>query len=100
MFDVLDGLEAAVDKLAAEDGFVDVVRLSRLAERIEFQRLRAVAAFDRSGSWAAEEFPSSASALRAKTRCSNGQAFHSVVLSRKLEDLPETAAAFAAGEIS
>jgi hypothetical protein len=32
MFDVLDDLEAAVDKLAADEGFVDVARLSKLTE--------------------------------------------------------------------
>ena len=73
MFDVLDDLEDAVDKLAAEDGYVDVVRLTKIAERIEFERLRAVRAFDRSASWATE-FTSAAAALRAKTRRSAGQA--------------------------
>jgi hypothetical protein len=100
MFDVLDDLEAAIDKLAADEGSVDVVRLCELAERLEAQRLRAVAAFDRSCSWAAEGFVSPASALRAKTRCSHGHAMRSVRLARKLDALPEVATAFGAGEIS
>ena len=100
MFDVLDDLEDAIEKIAACEGFVDVARISKLAERLEFQRVRAVGEFDRSCSWAAEGYVSPASALRAKTRCSHGQAFRSVRLARKLEQLPETAAAFASGAIS
>jgi len=49
MFDVLDDLEVAIDKVAASEARLDVERLSRLAERVEFQRLRAVSAFERSG---------------------------------------------------
>ena len=67
MFDVLDDLEAAVEKLAADEGVVDVVRICELAERLEFQRLRAIGEFDRSGAWAADGFVSTASALRSKT---------------------------------
>ena len=100
MFDVLDDLEVAIEKIAAAESMLDVERLSVLAERLEFQRLRAVSAFERSGEWAADGFVSTASALRAKTRCSHGQAHRSVQTARKLESLPETAAAFAAGEIT
>ena len=100
MFDVLDDLENAVEKIAACEGFVDVARISRLAERLEFQRLRAVGELDRSCSWAAEGYVSSASALRAKTRCSHGRAFRSVRLARKLEQLPATASAFESGALT
>jgi hypothetical protein len=100
MFDVLDDLESVVDKLAAGEGSVDVERTCRLAERLEFQRLRAIAAFDRSSGWAAEGFVSSASALRVRLRCSPGHAMRSVRLARKLEHLSQTAAAFGAGEIN
>ena len=92
-------LEAAIDKVAAEPGAVDVVRICKLAERLEFQRLRAVGEFDRSCAWA-PEFVSPASALRHKTRCSHGHAMRSVRLARKLEALPEVAAAYGAGEIT
>ena len=34
MFDVLDDLETAIDKLAADEGVVDVERISQLAERL------------------------------------------------------------------
>ena len=44
MFDPLDLLEEAIDKLAASEATVDVARLTTLVERLEFQRLRAVRA--------------------------------------------------------
>jgi hypothetical protein len=74
--------------------------MCRLADRVEFLKLREIAAFERSGDWAAEGFVSTASALRAKCRMVPGVAHRSVVLARKLEVLSETAAAFGAGEIS
>ena len=100
MFDVLDDLETAVEKIAADEGFVDVERICRLSEQLEFQRLRAVGEYDNSCEWAAEGFVSTASALRAKLRCTPGHASRSVDLARKLACLPEAAAAFAAGDIS
>lgn len=100
MFDLLTDVEEAVDKLATAEGFVDVVRISELVERLEFQRLRAIGEFDRLGEWAAEGFVSTASALRAKLRCSPGHAMRSVRLARKLEHLAETAAAFGSGAIT
>ena len=42
MFDPLDDLDAAIDKVAASEATVDVARLTMLVERLEFQRLRAV----------------------------------------------------------
>ena len=51
MFDTLTDLEAAIDKVAAGEGVVDVERISVLAARLEFQRLRAVGTFDRSCAW-------------------------------------------------
>jgi hypothetical protein len=100
MFGVLDELEAAIDKVAASELSVDVERMCRLAERVEFLRLRAVREFDRSCEWQADGHVSAAAALRAKCRMSYGQARRSIDLARKLEHLPETAAAFGAGEIS
>jgi len=100
MFDVLDDLETAIDKLAADEGVVDVERISQLVERLEFQRLRTVGAYDRSCGWAAEGFVSTSSALRAKLRCSHSHAFRSVRLARKLASLGEVAAAFNRGEVT
>ena len=42
-------LENTVDKVAADERALDVERLSRLAERVEFLRLRAIGQYDRSG---------------------------------------------------
>ena len=100
MFDVLDDLEDAVGKIAACEGTVDIARISKLADQLDCQRLRAVAAYDRSGGWAAENYRSAAAALRDKTNCSDGHSYRSVRLARQLEDLPATATAFAAGEIT
>jgi Domain of unknown function (DUF222) len=100
MFDVLDELETAIDKVAASEQSVDVERMCRLAERVEFLRLRAVRDYDRSCQWQADGHVSAASALRAKCRTSYGSARRSVELARKLESLPLVADAFAAGEIT
>jgi hypothetical protein len=62
--------------------------------------VRAVGEYDRSGAWAAEDFVSAASAVKTKLRCSPGKAQRLVRSARKLEHLPETAAAFGAGEIT
>ena len=68
MFDVLDDLEAAIEKVAAGEGSIDVERIWLLAERVEFLKLRAVGRYDSSCDWAASGFASTASALRSKTR--------------------------------
>ncbi|MDP9335116.1 MAG: HNH endonuclease [Actinomycetota bacterium] len=62
--------------------------------------LKKVAAYDRSGDWSADGFLNAASALRAMCRIDQGVARAHVELARKLEDLPQVAAAFARGEIS
>jgi hypothetical protein len=100
VFDVLDDLEAAIDKVAAEVGDLDVARMCRLADRVDFLRLRAIGTYDRSLAWRTEGFLSAASGVRAKTRLTRGQAYRAVDLARKLADLPEAAEAFAVGEIT
>ena len=100
MFDVLDDLETAIEKVMASERELDVERMCRLSERVEFLKLRTIRDYELSGAWQAEGFVSTASALRAKCRMVPGVAHGSVVLARKLERLPETAAAFGAGEIS
>jgi Domain of unknown function (DUF222) len=100
MFDPVDVLEDAVEKLAAAEAPADLVRLSRVIERLEFQRLRAVAHMDRTGSYAEDGMLSAAAWLRHRCHMTYGSAAASVALARKLERLPETAAAFAAGEVS
>jgi hypothetical protein len=83
MFDVLDELESAIDKVAASERDVDVERMVRLSERVEFLKLRTIREYERSGAWAADGFVSTASALRKQCRMGNPQG--SVVLARKLE---------------
>jgi len=100
MFDVLDELEMAIAKVAASEESVDVERMCRLAERVEFLKVRAIRDYDRSCAWQADGHVSAAAALRAKCRMPHGSARRALELGRKLEHLPETAAAFGAGEIS
>ncbi len=73
---------------------------SRLAERLECQRLRAVRAFDRSGAWLEDGSLSAAAYLRHRGRMTHAEASTSVRLARRLERLPETADAFAAGAVN
>src|SRR5580765_6811141 len=100
MFDVLADLENAIDKVAADESPLDVERMCRLADRVEFLRLRAIGGFDRSCAWQADGFLSAASALRARCRMTRGHAQRAVDVARKVDALHEVAAAFAAGEIS
>ena len=97
MFGAVDDLDNAVQKMLADEPCGDVERMVRIAEQVEFLKLREIAAFERSGDWAAEGFVSTASALRAKCRMVAGVAHASVVLARKLEVLPETAGRSARG---
>ena len=62
--------------------------------------LKKVAAYDRSGDWAADGFLNTASALRTVCRIDQGVARGHVELARKLEELPVVADAFGRGEIS
>jgi hypothetical protein len=100
MVDALDELETAIDKVAASERDIDLERMIQLSERVEYLKLRTIRDYELSGAWQAAGFVSTASALKAKCRLGHGVAQGSVVLARKLERLPETAAAFAAGEIS
>ncbi|MDQ1511599.1 MAG: hypothetical protein QOG50_3443, partial [Actinomycetota bacterium] len=100
MFDALDDLETAIEKVMSSERELDVERMCRLSERVEFLKLRTIRDYELSGAWQADGFVSTASALRAKCRMVPGVAHAAVVLARKLEVLPETAAAFGAGEIS
>ena len=77
-----------------------VVKLRKELDAGEAAWLQEVAAYDRSGDWRAEGFPSTASALRHSCHLSHGVARAQVELARKLEDLPEVATAFGDGEIS
>jgi hypothetical protein len=54
MFDVLDELEAVIDKVAASEREMDVERMVRLSDRVEYLKLRTIHDYERSGDWAAE----------------------------------------------
>src|SRR5947207_1063214 len=100
MFDLLDELETAIEKVASSEQSVDVERMCGLAERVEFLKVRAIRDYDRSCAWQAEGHVSAAAGLRSKCRMQHGVARRAIELGRKLENLPLVADAFAAGEIS
>ena len=77
-----------------------IAKLRKELDAAEAAWLHEVAAYDRSGDWRAEGFMNPASALRHACHMSQGVARAHLELARKLEDLPEVAAAFADGEIS
>ena len=77
-----------------------IAKLRKELDAAEAAWLREVAAYDRSYDWRAEGFMNPASALRHACHLSQGVARAHLELARKLEDLPEVAAAFADGEIS
>ena len=66
----------------------------------EAEWLRDLAEYDRSGDWAIDKYQNAASALQHACRMTHGVAAANVTLARKLEQLPEVAEAFAAGDIS
>jgi hypothetical protein len=83
--------------------FVSLAELAAEHRELEARRatwLKKLAAYDRSGDWSADGFLNAASALRATSRIDHGVARTHVELARKLENLPQVAAAFARGEIS
>ena len=98
--DPLAEFEAAIDKLGASDGPVDAARLWRLAERVEALKVRAARAYETSEEWRADGFLSAAAALLARCGVEHGQAGRALALGARLERLPHTAEAFAAGAIS
>ena len=77
-----------------------IVKLRKELDAGEAAWLAEIAAYDRSHDWRAEGFQSAASALRHACHLSYGVARAHVELARKLEELPEVAAAFGEGDIS
>ena len=69
-------------------------------DALEAAWLHEVAEYHRSDDWRADRFASAASALSAACRMDPGLAHAHVNLARKLEKMPEVAAAFGRGEIS
>src|SRR5438067_9456044 len=86
-----------------EHMFVSLAGLAAERRALDAQEaawLQKVAAYDRSGDWRTDGFLNAASALRATCRIDQGIARGHVELARKLEALPEIAAAVERGEIS
>jgi len=77
-----------------------LVKLRKDLDAGEAAWLREVAAYDRSYDWRSDGYFSAASALRHACHLSQGVARAHVELARKVEQLPEVAAAFGDGEIS
>jgi hypothetical protein len=74
--------------------------MCRLADRVEFLRLRAIGEYARSGDWQLNDYLTAQAGLRYTCRMSAGQARRAIDTARKLDQLPEVAGAFAAGDIS
>jgi len=77
-----------------------IAKLRKELDAAEAAWLQEVAAYDRWGDWRAEGYVSAANAVRHACRMNPGVARAHVELARKLEELPEVAAAFGDGEIS
>jgi Domain of unknown function (DUF222) len=99
----LDGLLGADDTNAPVSGAVvgaDLAELVRARHRLDAVIQRRLAVFDGRGLAAADGVPSTAAWLRGKTRISGGEASGRVKTARLLGELPATAAALAAGQIT
>jgi hypothetical protein len=78
----------------------DLAQRRRELDALEAAWLEEVAEYHRSDDWRTEHFASAASALSAACRMDPGVAHAHVNLARKLEKMPDVAAAFGRGEIS
>jgi hypothetical protein len=98
-------LASAVDELAAQpveqigDLGAALVELRGDLDRLEAQWHRRLAAFDRRRDWQSDGAVSAAGWLRDRCRMAGGAAAERVAVARKLDTLPVTAGAFAAGEV-
>jgi hypothetical protein len=96
---VLDDLERAIDKVAVSEFVLELSRLRRLADRLEAAWTHAARVAERAG--ALDEISRSpATVLAAGCRLSFMAARRVLYAGRALEELPLTAEAFGAGEIT
>jgi hypothetical protein len=100
MFDPLAAIHEAIDKASASEHRLDVVEVRRAIDRLEHVLTEQVRVAECSGAWQADGFLSVTAWLRAKCRMTHGAASAVVDLARRLERLPVTSEAFAAGRIS
>ena len=99
-------LGSAIDELTVEDLDAtpaaalagDLIEIRRAIDRLEAEWLRRLAAFDRRG--ADSELLSTQCWAREHCRLTPGAARERVSVARRLRELPEACAAFAAGEMS
>jgi hypothetical protein len=101
----VERLHEAIDELAADDlrfGSLgdDLLALERARARLDAEVARRLREFDRSCEWAAHGSRSAAAFLVTKTRCVRGDAHRRVRVAREVDELEETAAAWAAGELT
>jgi Domain of unknown function (DUF222) len=100
-------LGSAIDELAAEDLDAtptavladDLVELARARERLDAEWMRRLAVFDARRGADDDDVLSTECWVRRHCGLTPGAARERVSLARRLGELPETAAAFAAGEI-
>src|SRR3954469_22735063 len=105
MDSAVERLHEAIDELAAVDlryGSVGEERLAleRARARLDAEVARRLREFDRSGEWAAHGSRSAAAFLVTKTRCARGDACRRVRTAREVDALDDTAAAWAAGDLT
>ena len=83
-----------------ESALEEIVRQRRELDAAEAAWLANVADYSASGAWAADGFLSASAALQDHCRMTRPAAAAAVRLAVKLQQLPEMAATFAAGEVS
>ena len=98
---------AAVDDYAAELRRVDGARLGEglietraLKDRVEAVFAEGLRRFDKSGEYAAEGAVDLVAWLRSRCKLSGGAAAERLGIARQLEHLPQTASAFATGQLA
>ena len=94
------GSAGTIGLVLPQDPKESIARRRREIDALEAAWLADVAEFDRSGDWRIDNHLNAAAAIRVACRMDHGVAAAHVALARKLEQLPDTAAALAAGEIS
>jgi hypothetical protein len=100
VFDVLDALDRAVDKVAASEAIDDIARLRKLIDRLEFEFTKQVGHVADTGEYRDAGYLTAASWLRNTCNMSPGVASTTVKLASTLKHMPLLAEAFSAGEIS
>ena len=97
---VVVDLVEALQKAIAYEGMLDATEVCRASEQMEFLKLRTLRQYELSQQWRADGYLSAAAGLRATCNMAHGVAAAALKLAETLEHLPETSAAFEAGEIS